>query len=37
MYDDMLNDQIAQARESQGTGNLQALLESANAWDVEAS
>ncbi len=37
VYDDMLNDQIAQAREQQGPGNLQALLESANAWDVEAS
>jgi 2-oxoglutarate ferredoxin oxidoreductase subunit beta len=34
VYDDMLNDQIAQAKAKRGDGDLQALLESGNVWDV---
>ena len=34
VYDDMLNDQVEQARHAQGPGDLQELLESGNVWDV---
>ena len=34
VYDDLLNAQVEQARADRGTGDLQALLDSGNAWDV---
>jgi 2-oxoglutarate ferredoxin oxidoreductase subunit beta len=34
VYDVLLNDQIASARERRGSGDLTALLESGNVWDV---
>ena len=37
VYDDMLNDQITQAKAKRGEGDLQALLESGNVWDVVKS
>ena len=34
VYDDMLNEQVDQASAERGDGDLQALLESGNVWDV---
>lgn len=34
VYDEMLNDQITQARDARGQGQLRDLLESGNVWDV---
>ncbi len=34
VYDDMLNEQVAQAKATQGEGDLAALLTSGNVWDV---
>jgi 2-oxoglutarate ferredoxin oxidoreductase subunit beta len=36
VYDDLLNDQVERARADRGVGDLQALLESGNVWDVPA-
>ena len=35
VYDDMLNDQVVQARAERGEGDMQALLESGSVWDVD--
>ena len=35
VYDDLLNEQVTEAQERQGTGDLQELLESGNVWDVD--
>ena len=37
LYEEMLADQVAEARERQGEGDLRTLIESGNVWDVEAS
>jgi 2-oxoglutarate/2-oxoacid ferredoxin oxidoreductase subunit beta len=34
VYDDLLRDQVAAAKQRRGEGDLQALLESGNVWDV---
>jgi 2-oxoglutarate ferredoxin oxidoreductase subunit beta len=34
VYDDLLNDQVAQAQAQQGEGDLEALLGAGNVWDV---
>ncbi|MBW3620410.1 MAG: 2-oxoacid:ferredoxin oxidoreductase subunit beta [Actinobacteria bacterium] len=36
VYDELLNEQVAEARRSQGDGDLAALLASGNVWDVLA-
>ncbi len=36
MYDQLVNQQIEEARQKRGTGNLQALFESADTWTVTA-
>jgi len=37
VYDDLLNDQVDRARGQRGEGDLRALLESSNVWDVSGA